>query len=138
MTKNRFIVEKSIAFEAGHRLMNYDGKCKNIHGHNYVIRIGLASYEVDKQGFVNDFGDIKAVVKSHLDEFVDHAMILNVKDKEWITIFLDKKQMLYLVEGNPTAENLAKHFYYLFKPNFKNLSYVEIEETPTSIARYEE
>ena len=136
MKQLRFLVEKSIPFEAGHRLMNYEGKCKNIHGHNYIMRVGLGSYECSKQGFVRDFSEIQAVIKAYLNEFVDHATIFNIQDSEWINIFIEKKQFVYVVDNNPTAENLAAHFYHLFKTNFKELLYIEIEETPTSKARY--
>lgn len=131
-----FTIQKEIAFEAGHRLMNYEGKCKFFHGHNYKMRLGLISDKVNKQGFVQDFGFVKSVVKEFIDTNVDHGMILNINDKNWIEIFQKNDQKIYLTEANPTAEVMAKHFYDLFKTSFPNLAYVEIEETPTSVARY--
>jgi len=129
-----FVIEKEISFEAGHRLMNYEGKCRWIHGHNYIARIGLASEKLDERGMVEDFSEIKEKIKEFIDEKIDHGMIFCMNDTEWIKIFQEKKQKVYVIPDNPTAEALASHFYHTFKTDFPQLKYVEVQETPTSNA----
>ena len=52
-------VSKAIEFCYGHRLLNYDGKCRHLHGHNARAEIELNSEELDDRGMVFDFSDIK-------------------------------------------------------------------------------
>lgn len=134
----KHVIEKEISFEAGHRLMNYEGKCKWLHGHNYKLRAGLSSKETNNQGFVRDFGEIKDIIKSYIDEKIDHGMVLNVNDLFWTMTLKNNQQKIYIMNCNPTAENMAEHFYHLFKVEIPELIYIEIEETPTSTARYGE
>lgn len=131
-----YIIEKEISFEAGHRLMNYEGKCKWIHGHNYIVTIGLASDKLDDTGMVRDFSEIKTKIKEFIDEKIDHGMIFHMDDVEWIKIFKKKKQKVYIMSENPTAEAIASHLFNTFKVFFKELKYVGIQETPTSKSIY--
>ena len=131
-----YVIEKEINFEAGHRLMDYNGKCKWIHGHNYIVTIGLASDKIDDRGMVQDFSDIKEKIKGFIDENIDHGMIFNINDVEWIKLFQEKEQKVYIISENPTAEALASHFFNTFKVDFPQLKYVGIQETPTSKAVY--
>lgn len=104
-------VSKTISWEAGHRLMNYSGACKNYHGHSYYAEITIgAKYSLDDMGFVIDFSDIKENVKKWIDANWDHAFFLNSEDKEAID-FMGKNSKIFLFKGNPTAENIAKVLY---------------------------
>ena len=118
--------------------MDYDGKCRWLHGHNYVMKVGLSDSNLDDRGFVRDFGEVKKEIKEFIDEHIDHGMILNSLDYEWIDILRKKENRVYTIEGNPTAENMAKHFYYIFKGKFPEISYIILGETPTSVAYYSE
>ena len=131
-----FNIEKSITFDAAHRLMNHKGKCRFIHGHTYTITLGLKGESLDPLDILVDFSDISKYVKDYIDSFIDHGIILNIKDKIWSDIMRNTNQKFYEIVGNPTAEKLAEHFYTIFKPKFPELSYVKVKETPTSEATY--
>ena len=75
-----FRVSRQIDFCYGHRLINYDGKCKYLHGHNGRAVIALEAPELDERGMLIDFKDIKQVVAGWIDEHLDHRMILHRDD----------------------------------------------------------
>src|SRR5829696_1616901 len=75
-----FQVTREIDFCYGHRLLNYDGKCKFLHGHNGRAVITLESSKLDERGMVLDFSDIKRVVAGWIDSTLDHRMILHRDD----------------------------------------------------------
>ena len=90
-----FEVTVEDTFAAGHYLRNYKGKCENPHGHNYRVRVTLAGEHLDKAGLLLDFKDLREVMKPVINK-LDHQMM---NDLEPFTTL------------NPSAENLAKHFY---------------------------
>lgn len=100
-------VTRRIDFCYGHRLLNYDGKCKNLHGHNGRAEIVIEAEELDSRGMVLDFSDIKRVVTTWVDETLDHRMILH-RDDPAVPILQGLGEPMYLLETNPTAENIAK------------------------------
>jgi len=132
-----YFVTREERFEASHRLLNYKGKCKNIHGHNYVIRVCLKTAR-PKNGMVKDFYDLKTDIQKVISK-ADHSIILSAKDIKYISLFrsyFDTK--IYVIkENNTTAENLAKHFFKELKKTSSYIQYVEVQETPGSVARYE-
>ena len=71
-----FQVTRQIDFCYGHRLLNYDGKCKHLHGHNGRALITIESDSLDDRGMVMDFSDIKKDVSTWIDDNMDHRMIL--------------------------------------------------------------
>src|ERR1700738_3548991 len=75
-----FQVTKEIRFCYGHRLLNYDGKCRHLHGHNGRAVISLAADALDALGMVVDFSQIKRVVGAWIDAQLDHRMILHRDD----------------------------------------------------------
>lgn len=128
-------VSKAIEFCYGHRLLNYDGKCRHLHGHNARAEIELNSEELDDRGMVFDFSDIKKAVKSWIDENLDHLMILNEKDE--IIPMLEKAGERYLaVPANPTAEFISKLIYDHVKSLGFPVVSVKVWETPDSYAEY--
>ena len=130
-----FKVTKEIDFCYGHRLLNYAGKCRYLHGHNGRVEIDLVGEELDARGMLHDFGDLKAVIKSWLDQELDHRMILHRNDP-LVPILQNGGEPLFLLDDNPTAENLAKLIYK--RALAFNLPVVEVRlwETPTSMAAY--
>ena len=75
-----FRVTREIDFCYGHRLLNYDGKCKYLHGHNGRAVITIEAETLDDRGMVLDFSDIKHVVSKWIDDNLDHRMILHRDD----------------------------------------------------------
>lgn len=100
-------VTRLIDFCYGHRLLEYDGKCKYLHGHNGRAEIAIASDTLDELGMVLDFTEIKRVVTTWVDETLDHRMILH-KDDPAVPMLRELGEPMYLLDTNPTAENIAK------------------------------
>ena len=71
--KYSLIVE--MTFDAAHRLSNYVGKCKRIHGHTYKILVKISSENLLKWGAILDFGDLKKIMKDHIDKKYDHKLL---------------------------------------------------------------
>jgi len=81
---NKVRVTKEFNFEIAHALWNYDGPCKNIHGHSYKLFVTIIGAPINderdpKNGMVIDFGDLKQIVKQEIVDELDHAVILNSK-----------------------------------------------------------
>ncbi len=128
-------VTREIHFCYGHRLLNYEGKCRNLHGHNGKVEIDLFSEALDSLGMVRDFGDIKKIVQTWIDEELDHKMILCRRDL--IIPSLDQfKQPYYLIDENPTAEAIAKLIYDYAVSRDLPVREVRLWETPNSCASY--
>src|SRR5207237_2337698 len=100
-------VTREIYFCYGHRLLNYEGKCRYLHGHNGRAVITLAAEALDSLGMVVDFSRIKRVVSSWIDAQLDHRMILH-KDDPVLPTLKQQDEPVFLVDFNPTAENIAK------------------------------
>ena len=102
-----FEVTKEIRFCYGHRLLQYDGKCKHLHGHNGRAVITLAAPRLDSLGMVVDFSHIKKVVGGWINAELDHRMLLNRSDP--VLPELERQgEPVFLLDENPTAENIAK------------------------------
>ena len=67
-------VTREIHFCYGHRLLNYPGKCRNLHGHNGIAVITLESDSLDDLGMVVDFSLLKASIGVWIDTNLDHRM----------------------------------------------------------------
>lgn len=80
-------VKKRLEIAGAHRLdLDYESKCSNVHGHNWIIEIYMQSKELDRNGMVMDFTHIK----QEIHDVLDHKYINDV------------------VQINPTAENIAR------------------------------
>lgn len=107
-----YTVTKRLEISAAHQLaLNYDSKCKNLHGHNWIIYVTCQRSELDANGMVVDFKHIKNLVQDALD----HQYINDV------------------LQCNPTAENIARwiqeHVPYCVK--------VSVQESEGNVAVYE-
>ena len=67
-----FRVTQHIDFCYGHRLLNYDGKCRNLHGHNGRAVVVLEREQLDERGMIVDFSDIKNSLRGWIDQHLDH------------------------------------------------------------------
>ena len=130
-------VTREIDFCYGHRLLDYDGKCRFLHGHNGRAVITAEGEKLDACGMVIDFGDIKDIVSRWIDENLDHRMILR-RDDPAVPLLNQLGEPLYLVDGNPTAENIAKLIYdHAIEKGFPVIE-VRLWETPRCFATYRE
>ena len=132
-----FRVTKEIDFCYGHRLLNYDGKCKHLHGHNGKAVIVLEGMQLDHRGMVVDFSDIKKHVAGWIDANLDHRMILHEADPI-VPILQDMGEPMFLVSENPTAESIAKLIYDFAKSHRLPVKEVSLWETFNSYATYRE
>jgi 6-pyruvoyltetrahydropterin/6-carboxytetrahydropterin synthase len=132
-----FRVTREIDFCYGHRLLNYDGKCKYLHGHNGRAVIALESSLLDPRGMVLDFSDIKRVVSKWIDENLDHRMILHRADPA-CGMLEQLGEPMYLIDTNPTAENIAKLIFDYTKSQGFPIVEARLWETPHCFATYRE
>lgn len=130
-----FRVTREIDFCYGHRLLNYDGKCKYLHGHNGLAVIAIEAETLDERGMVLDFSDIKNVVSKWIDDTLDHRMIL-CKDDPAIDALAKLGEPLYLIDQNPTAENIAKLIFDFTKSQGFPIVECRLWETPKCFATY--
>ncbi|MGI9457442.1 MAG: 6-pyruvoyl trahydropterin synthase family protein [Aeoliella sp.] len=128
-------VSREIDFCYGHRLLNYDGKCRHLHGHNGKAIITIESPSLDDRGMVLDFSDIKQVVASWIDEHLDHRMILCREDPV-VPLLQEMGEPLYLLDENPTAENIAKVIYEKTLESGFPIIEARLWETPKCYAVY--
>lgn len=101
-------VAKEFRWEMGHRLPEHFGNCKNIHGHSYKMIVEFEG-KLNENEMVIDFYDIDKIIKP-LIEKLDHAFMVNKKDRVVIE-FLEKiKSKKIVVDFNSTVENICKYF----------------------------
>jgi 6-pyruvoyltetrahydropterin/6-carboxytetrahydropterin synthase len=127
---------RRIEFDAAHRIINHESKCKMLHGHRYCLEATFVAADLDNLGRVIDFGVIREVLGGWIDDNFDHNTILSIKDKK-----LGEKiaeitgQKIYYMAQNPTAENIANYVFSEICPKLfadKNVKCVAIKlyETP--------
>lgn len=105
------IAERYHDISCGHRVVNHESKCANLHGHNYRFHFSVAPNEsLDSVGRVLDFAVIKAELCEWLEMNWDHKMLIWSEDPMIQTLKTIDPHGIVEVTFNPTAENLAKHF----------------------------
>ncbi|HLW09192.1 MAG TPA: 6-carboxytetrahydropterin synthase [Fermentimonas sp.] len=116
-----FRISKEFSFSAAHSLFGLpdDHPCTRLHGHNYVVTVHLRSDQLNPQGFVRDYNELK-VVKDYIDNNLDHRNLNDI-----------------LAPLNSSAENIAKMLYDKFKFQIPELYAVGVSETPKTSAIYE-
>jgi len=130
-----FRVTKEIHFCYGHRLLNYAGKCRNLHGHNGKAVITLEAPDLDALGMVVDFSDIKRKVGVWIDEELDHRMLLH-RDDPALPELRRLGEPVVVLDANPTAENIAKLIFERVAGQGLPVTEVTLWETETSFATY--
>ena len=132
-----FRVTREIEFCYGHRLLNYEGKCRYLHGHNGTAVIAIEGSTLDDRGMLVDFSDIKSAVSTWIDENLDHRMLLCRADPV-VPILQKMGEPLYLLDENPTAENIAKLIFDQSRRLNLPAPIVEVRlwETPKCFATY--
>ncbi len=134
-THEVFQLTKHYHFYAAHRNEQMKGKCANIHGHTYYVRVGLRLTRENDNEVTMLFSDIDQQLEPIFEPF-DHAFLLDKNDSkaEAIRELAGKvKEFDY-----PTsAENLARYFYKEVDARMGGLvDYVEVQETTSSVVRY--
>lgn len=109
-------------FSSAHNLRGYKGKCEDLHGHNWRVKITVESSELDKIGMLLDFKFLKKKLNAVLED-LDHK-------------YLNKLAQFKKI--NPTSENIAKYIYDRLKPQIPLLNSITVWENSTSSATYEE
>ena len=136
-------VMRQVKFCAGHRLMGHEGKCANLHGHNYTAQFFVTGSEVDECGRVVDFSVINRLFKGWIDENWDHGMLIWENDTEALAAIRQMtKHRLFVMPCNPTAENMAAYLLTQVAPGLVSqiedydveVSKVVIWETENSCA----
>jgi 6-pyruvoyltetrahydropterin/6-carboxytetrahydropterin synthase len=105
-----YCVTREIRFCYGHRLLHYDGKCRHLHGHNGRAVLTLQAERLDPLGMVMDFSRIKDVVTAWIDDTLDHKMLLH-KDDPVLPFLRQLGELVFVMDVNPTAENIARLIY---------------------------
>ncbi|MFZ0282423.1 MAG: 6-carboxytetrahydropterin synthase, partial [Bacteroidales bacterium] len=109
-------VTKEFSFEMAHALWNYDGPCRNVHGHSYRLFVTLSGKPVDdpgnpRNGMVMDFTELKNIVKKEIISVFDHAVTVSDNyEKEKMDVFKKMFDNIIIVDYQPTCENLVTDF----------------------------
>ena len=132
-----FRVTREIEFCYGHRLLNYAGKCRYLHGHNGIAIITIEGPDLDDRGMLVDFSDIKSAVSTWIDDNLDHRMILCDRDPA-LPFLQQLQEPLYVLDENPTAETIARLIYRQAVKFGFPVKEVSLWETPKAFATYRE
>ncbi|WP_285765884.1 6-carboxytetrahydropterin synthase QueD [Peribacillus sp. SI8-4] len=122
-TKKRVLVSKEFTFDAAHHLHDYEGKCKNLHGHTYKVIFGLSGY-TDSRGLMIDFGDMKEIWKNEIEIHLDHRYL-----NETLPLMNTTAENMVVWIYEKMAEALSMKHYQGARVEF-----VRLYETPTSYA----
>ena len=130
-----FRVTREIHFCYGHRLLNYDGKCRHLHGHNGKAVVTLEAATLDPLGMVVDFSEVKRVLGRWIDDHLDHRMLLH-KDDPALPELRRQNEPVVVLDVNPTAENIAKVIYDFASGQGFPVVEVRLWETESCYATY--
>jgi len=137
-------VERRFTVPFGHRLSKHTGRCKNFHGHNMVILVGLKTKKLDKNDMVMDFSELNSMVNETLD-FWDHTLFIHDDDREFVKPLEQFGQRVLIFSHDPTAERLCEVLYDCVihglidrKLTDVEIDYVTIYENENSKATFSE
>ena len=131
------------SFDSAHFLAQYEGKCRNIHGHRWTVKVEIFGEKLQENGskreMLIDFGELKSELKKLVD-FYDHSLIIEKNTMREITLNVLKEDGFRIieVEFRPTAENFAKNFYDYFIEKGFSVKSISVYETPNNCAIYSE
>lgn len=164
-------IVRQIGIDAGHRIPTHGSKCKNVHGHRYTIEAHCKSKtlieEGEQTGMGVEFGFLKEEMMNEIDDLCDHGFII-WKDDPLLEMFAGQQEAdraknrydrggdflplclresnvgkLYIVDFIPTAEHLARHWFWRLEPRVKwrsdgnaTLHKIVVHETPNCSAEY--
>jgi 6-pyruvoyltetrahydropterin/6-carboxytetrahydropterin synthase len=128
-------ISKSVTFCYGHRLLNYSGKCRHLHGHNARAVISLESSGLDERGMVEDFTAVKELVREWLNSEIDHTLLLH-RDDPVLPALQAAGERVRVMAENPTAEVIARMIFDFVAARGYPVTEVSVWETETSCATY--
>ena len=136
---------KEFRFEAAHALWNYDGPCRNIHGHSYILHVTVigrpeSAPEDPKQGMLIDFSVLKCIVNEQIIDVFDHALLVNGNTPH-AEMAKDVRMFgkLTAVPYQPTCENMIHDFAGRIRnalPEGVKLFSLRLHETASSYAEW--
>lgn len=136
-------ITKEFTFEMAHALRNYDGPCRNIHGHSYKLFITLKGIPINdpkdpKNGMLMDFGALKKLVNQEIVSQYDHGIVVAQNDERIQAI---KKQFdnIIITKYQPTCENFVVDFAQKIQSNLPEkitVHSIKLYETATSYAEW--
>jgi 6-pyruvoyltetrahydropterin/6-carboxytetrahydropterin synthase len=138
-------VTREFTFEMAHVLWNYDGPCRNVHGHSYRLFVTISGIPVNdiqnpKNGMVIDFSDLKAIVLKEIINVFDHAVVVSKDfDREKIAMFKETFGNTVIVDYQPTCENLVADFANRIRPLMPagiRIHNLKLHETAKSYAEW--
>ena len=139
-------ITKIFTFETAHVLYNYDGKCKNMHGHSYKLFVTVKGKPVNdldnpKNGMVVDFGDIKKIVNEEVVDIWDHAVLINANSphKELGNELEGRGHKVIYCGFQPTCENMLYEIAAKIQaklPSEISLAYLKLHETENSYGEW--
>ena len=138
-------ITKAFTFEMAHALWNYDGPCRNIHGHSYKLWVTIMGRPIQdpdhtKTGMVMDFGELKNIVRDAIIKRFDHAVVISQNAPHQMLKTIEQMFDKYeITEYQPTCENLIVDFAGILKsrlPKNIRLVYLKLQETETSYAEW--
>lgn len=144
MTKIR--LTKQFTFEMAHALEGYDGSCRHIHGHSYILYITIIGEPVKdssdpKCGMVIDFKVLKDIINRLVIERYDHALVCNGNSSKRALMEEIRREFekVVLVDYQPTCENMIIHMAEEIRkelPQGVELHHIKLHETATSFAEW--
>ncbi|MBS4014107.1 MAG: 6-carboxytetrahydropterin synthase [Bacteroidetes bacterium] len=145
--KNNSVVRitKRFGFEAAHVLHGYDGLCKNIHGHSYILFVTLKGVVSDKLGdpklgMLMDFSNLKQIVKDNIVDVFDHSlMLMNESAPIHKQLGICDESRVIVLPFQPTCENLIVYFAEILSqklPKGITLHSLKLNETESSYAEW--
>lgn len=132
-------ITRRLEFDAGHRLMKHESKCRNVHGHRYVVEVSVAGPQLDVVGRVVDFSALKDKLGNWIDACWDHGFLYQIGDP--IAQFLvDNGMKGYMLDVPPTAEHMVKYLanvaQRLLEDTPLHVTHMRLFETPNCWADY--
>ena len=140
-----FKITRRIEFDAGHRIPDHQHQCRHLHGHRYVLEVGISG-EIKNEngapdnGMVADFSKIKEILETHLIQKWDHAFLVWENDSavlNFLKTLPNHKTVVF--KKVPTVENLVLAAFDILSPIFseQNLKITSLKlfETPHAWAQ---
>lgn len=101
-------ITRRFEFDAAHRVMRHESKCRHLHGHRYVAEVSVIADVLDELDRAVDFGVVKSQVGAWIDVNWDHGLLLNAEDEDLVRFAESKGWRVWVFVGNPTAEVIAE------------------------------
>ncbi len=136
-------ITKEFRYEGAHALYNYDGKCRQIHGHSYILYVTVQGSPINeegnpKDGMVMDLGELKRIVHETVVDKFDHALVLRCNNP-FASELGKEYSNIVLVDFQPTCENMLSFFAQAIGdklPDNVKLYSLKLHETASSFVEW--